>query len=608
MYAVVALTGVLFAAGCDPGRVATTTERGTVRLAVPFVATGGSIAGQVESATGDLAELLVIVRVQRTGAEVFNRRFPTTDPAVTLPAGRDDETATVTVSFPLPDASGDDVLTYELRGFDALGRLIVTVGPGTVQIGRNGRATTVEAQAEYVGPGSTVTSVAITPRSITVAVGQVAAIGCVGNPGAQTEFPYRLASANTSIASVTALNAVLGNSPGTTEVTCERAFGARVADIIPVTVVPVGTPGIVVIQGAGQTGVAGAQLPVPIVVRVRGADGQLATGVQVSFQVTAGGGAVTPGSAATGADGTASTTFVLGPNAGTHTVTISVPSLGFSTSVNATATTAPGTIAGTVRDAANSALIAGAAVEVRAGTNVTTGPTAGVGTTDAQGAFSIPGLAPGTYTVRVVRTGYASFVGTFVVVSNQTTTVFVSLSQTLGAGQVRITLTWVAALDLDAHLRLPDQTFIFWANPGSCPSGIPQPCLQNDDIVPPGPETMLIGQQTGGTYTFFVHNFTADFEDRPSSDNSLALSGARVDVYVGAATTPTATFTVPNAPGKLWTVFNLNGTTITPVNTMSDADLVDSAPVAGGAGAWSKHQARDPGPQVIIQNTRHGAQ
>lgn len=582
-FKVFALAGALAFSGCDSRTIAPGDQQ-TVRISVPRVATSGTVAGQVENAVGAVAELQVIIKVQRTGAEVFNKRLRTSDPGVNVPAGRADQTATVTVSFALPADDGDGAFTYEVRVFDALGRLILTVGPGTFQIGSDGRATTIEGQATYVGPGANVTSVALTPRSITVAVGQTAAISCVGNPGAVTDFPYVLASANTTIATVSALNAVLGVAPGTTEVSCERGFGSRVADAIPVTVVPLGTPGLTVVQGAGQTGVAGAVLPTPITVLVRGAGGILATGVQVVFQVTAGGGSVNPGSANTSGDGTASTTFTLGPNAGTHTVTISVPTLGFTTTVNATATAAPGTLAGTVRDAASSALISAATVEVRAGTNVTTGPTAGTGSTNAQGAFSVGGLAPGTYTLRVVRTGYASFVGTFTVQSNQTTNVFVSLSQSLGAGQVRITLTWVAQLDLDAHLRLPDQTFIYYGNAGSCPNGIPTPCLQNDELFPPGPETMLIGQQVAGTYTFFVHNFTADVQDRPPSDNSLALSGARVDVYVGAATTPTATFTVPNAQGNLWTVFNLNGTTVTPVNTISHADLADTPPAAAGAG------------------------
>jgi hypothetical protein len=163
--------------------------------------------------------------------------------------------------------------------------------------------------------------------------------------------------------------------------------------------------------------------------------------------------------------------------------------------------------------------------------------------------------------------------------------VFAALSPTLGAGQVRITLTWVGPDDLDAHLQLPDRNrFIHFDDPGDCDSGIPTPCLRNDDFVPPGPETMIIGQQqVPGQYTFLVHNFDADAENRPPSDLALAQSGARVDVYLGAATTPSATFFVPNQPGNLWTVFNLNGTTISPVNTIGHANMAGPPSSAGGS-------------------------
>jgi flagellar hook protein FlgE len=62
------------------------------------------------------------------------------------------------------------------------------------------------------------------------------------------------------------------------------------------------------VSGDAQTGTVGSTLPQPLVVRVTDAHNNPTPGVAVTFAVTSGGGSVTTASAATDAQGLASTT------------------------------------------------------------------------------------------------------------------------------------------------------------------------------------------------------------------------------------------------------------------------------------------------------------
>lgn len=75
---------------------------------------------------------------------------------------------------------------------------------------------------------------------------------------------------------------------------------------------------IAAVSGANQNGTAGAPLPAPVVVKVTDAQGRDVSGQQVSFTVTGGSGTVSPASAATDANGQASTQWTLGPAAGAN--------------------------------------------------------------------------------------------------------------------------------------------------------------------------------------------------------------------------------------------------------------------------------------------------
>ena len=161
--------------------------------------------------------------------------------------------------------------------------------------------------------------------------------------------------------------------------------------------------------------------------------------------------------------------------------------------------------------------------------------------------------------------------GPITLAPGQTISGDVVVSPTLAEGQTRIVLTWGAAPgDLDSHLFGPASAgnfHLFFSRrtitrPGE--STAPIATLDVDQTRGFGPETVTLLEQTAGTYVFAVHDYT----NRASgSSAAMSTSGARVRVFRGSAVV--AEFAVPNQPGTYWTVFTMNGATITPVNTMS---------------------------------------
>lgn len=100
---------------------------------------------------------------------------------------------------------------------------------------------------------------------------------------------------------------------------------------------------------------------------------------------------------------------------------------------------------------------------------------------------------------------------------------------------------------------------------------------QADHGVDNGKETFTILTQQPGIYRFYVYN--------NSATGYLAESGAQVKLYRG--TTLVKSYTVPNRSGNTWTVFELDGDTVTDKNTMTTVDPTQTynlaKPVAGGS-------------------------
>jgi hypothetical protein len=102
---------------------------------------------------------------------------------------------------------------------------------------------------------------------------------------------------------------------------------------------PTPTPAaIAAVSGAGQTGTVGSTLASPLVFEVTSASDAPVAGVTVAFSVTSGSATLSPASAVTGTDGTASTQLTLGSAAGTVEVTATVQGRTLTARATATAT------------------------------------------------------------------------------------------------------------------------------------------------------------------------------------------------------------------------------------------------------------------------------
>jgi hypothetical protein len=244
--------------------------------------------------------------------------------------------------------------------------------------------------------------------------------------------------------------------------------------------------------------------------------------------------------------------------------------------------TQPGSIAGIVFDATNNQpLTPTVTLELRAGVNTTTGPAIQTVTTTQGSSYFFAEVSAGTYTIVAKAPGYADATKTGISVGGSTTSnqnIFISPVGV--AGNVRIVLTWRASpRDLDSYLTGPDAVggrfLVSYYSTGNCQAA-PFACLDNDVTGGNGPETITITQQLPGVYRYSVNNY--------SRSPDLSVSGARVDVYIDNALAQS--FSVPSGSGLTWTVFELNGRIITPINTIGNQSPATARiPVGGGVSA-----------------------
>jgi len=213
--------------------------------------------------------------------------------------------------------------------------------------------------------------------------------------------------------------------------------------------------------------------------------------------------------------------------------------------------------------------VADLTLNFRQGINVKTGNVIATTKTGINGSYTVTNLEAGNYTVEISGNGYQTNYFTAVCLggkknSGQNGTV----TPILSAGETRIVLTWGASPnDLDSHLVGPASSgnfHIYYSNKTYANNNIKYSDLDLDDVTSYGPETTTIYHQTEGTYRFYIHDLS---NCQLSNSNALANSGAQVKVYRGDKV---LTFNVPtNLSGTLWTLFELNGDTIKPINTMS---------------------------------------
>lgn len=181
------------------------------------------------------------------------------------------------------------------------------------------RATTpVEVEVNFVGVGSTATSVAITPGPGTYSS---------NNP---TQFTARAFAGTAEIAGAPIFWSVSDESKATISATGLLTPKGQRGSILVTARAPTGVfqsigvqlapaaAGLRVIQGAGQKGPPGTNLPLPVIVELIAPDGQPAAGSGQTVTFSASGTAqVTPATVAIDANGRAQATMRVGTTAGT---------------------------------------------------------------------------------------------------------------------------------------------------------------------------------------------------------------------------------------------------------------------------------------------------
>ena len=250
---------------------------------------------------------------------------------------------------------------------------------------------------------------------------------------------------------------------------------------------------------------------------------------------------------------------------------------------------AEGDASGTITDALSGAALPGATLRLRTDINTFEGTVIATTTTNAFGQYAFTGLDAGYYTAEVAATGYISSFFTLIVLGGELNAGQNFSIAPVGSGSlVRIVLTWGQnPQDLDAHLTGPavggGRFHVFYDDEVYEVGGVTYVELDVDETDSFGPETISIIQQIAGTYRYSVHDFTNIDE---SNSSALANSGAQVRVFRGADLVQT--FNVPSGGGTLWTVFELSGNAIVPINTMSYQDDETAITALGGAGGTGK--------------------
>jgi hypothetical protein len=267
--------------------------------------------------------------------------------------------------------------------------------------------------------------------------------------------------------------------------------------------------------------------------------------------------------------------------------------------------TGNGTVSGIIRDAFTGAALSGVSVTLRPGMGKRTGDAAAdPDTTDGSGAFSFTDLPTGHYTAEASMDGYITGYFTVISLGGQTRSgQNASISPVLADGEIRAVLSWGATpADLDIMLDVPksghaerlDYNFREVKIGGTVVA-----TLDNDVLDGHGPETMTIKPpQASGTFTLHVLNWT---------DYEIHKSNAVVRVYKGeeGSSALWKEFYVPNIEGDYWTVFTLNGSSITPVNTVTNAEYenaVATVTYQNGSGGASVQDSFYKGQPYLLRD------
>ena len=250
------------------------------------------------------------------------------DTTINFPANADSLTVPLAVRL-LNDAPPDgETMQLNLGYINAAGDTVFRGGPVSVLAApppRGGGANPpVRVPLAYTGVGASAVALTVSPPSSSVLTGSAFSFSAVAADDKGVTIPGTpivWSSLDPTIATITSPAAGAGlaqNQRGTARIVAQLLTGP--ADTVRLTVLLPASQ-IVAQAGNAQSGVAGAALAQPLVVKVEASDGVGVAGVAVNFVVASGGGSVSAASVVSDADGLSQTTFRLGTGAGPQSVT-----------------------------------------------------------------------------------------------------------------------------------------------------------------------------------------------------------------------------------------------------------------------------------------------
>lgn len=241
--------------------------------------------------------------------------------------------------------------------------------------------------------------------------------------------------------------------------------------------------------------------------------------------------------------------------------------------------TEDGNASGSIVDAFDASKISNATLKFYRGINLTEGDPVQETVAGSDGQYYIS-LAPGNYTIQASANGYTTGTANIVVLSGETRkNQDCTLTPVLKDGEIRAVLTWgEKPRDLDSHLVGPTaeggKFHIYFSSKNFNLNGQTYNKLDVDDTTSYGPETTSVYLNVGGTYTYYVHDYSNKYS---SNSSALSQSGAMVKLYVAGRDKPYIYY-APTGNGTLWKVFSMTDGKITPINELS----YESNPISVG--------------------------
>ncbi|OWA55202.1 hypothetical protein BV898_19590 [Hypsibius exemplaris] len=232
--------------------------------------------------------------------------------------------------------------------------------------------------------------------------------------------------------------------------------------------------------------------------------------------------------------------------------------------------TGPGIVSGVVRNALTGNPEGGVLCQLRKGSGIPIGQVVREVISAWDGTWSAS-LDAGNYAAECSKFGFATITRSGVLAIGRQTTInqHILITPLPKVGETRIILRWGAnPRDLDSHLSGPipgaGRFHVFYSNRGTNTSS-PYAMLDWGVSSGYGPETVTIARQAAGRYRYSVQDYT--YRDQQHSE-WLSNSEATVTlIHAGI----TRIFHVPQRRvATLWTVFELNGREIIPINSMTN--------------------------------------